>query len=233
MIKKIAYTSLLMLVSSGVIFSQTEEVVSTQTVDQPVPVVIPSNTLEDKVGLVGGKVIVVYDGDSLSIRTPEKKIYSIRLQGIDAPEGRQTFGQESREALRELLMDKDVDVLIYKKDLYDRYVGTVYLNGQDINLWLIENGMAWHYKKYADEQTSEDRKKYSEAEETARSKRIGLWKEKDPTPPWDYGRNTSSSDKKSKKSKDREYIRGPRGGCYYLSGSGRKVYVKDKSLCDN
>jgi hypothetical protein len=29
----------------------------------------------------------------------------------------------------------------------------------------------------------------------------------------------------------RGYIRGPRGGCYYLSGSGRKVYV-DHSLCN-
>jgi len=26
------------------------------------------------------------------------------------------------------------------------------------------------------------------------------------------------------------YIRGPRGGCYYISGSGRKMYV-DRSLC--
>ena len=29
----------------------------------------------------------------------------------------------------------------------------------------------------------------------------------------------------------REYTRGPRGGCYYLSGSGRKVHV-DHSLCN-
>jgi uncharacterized protein YgiM (DUF1202 family) len=29
----------------------------------------------------------------------------------------------------------------------------------------------------------------------------------------------------------RSYIRGPRGGCYYYSGSGRKVYV-DRSLCN-
>lgn len=27
------------------------------------------------------------------------------------------------------------------------------------------------------------------------------------------------------------YIRGPRGGCYYVSGSGRKVYV-DRSMCN-
>ena len=30
---------------------------------------------------------------------------------------------------------------------------------------------------------------------------------------------------------DRGYIRGPRGGCYYISSSGRKVYV-DRSLCN-
>ncbi len=30
---------------------------------------------------------------------------------------------------------------------------------------------------------------------------------------------------------DRTYIRGPRGGCYYLSSSGRKVYV-DRNLCE-
>lgn len=29
----------------------------------------------------------------------------------------------------------------------------------------------------------------------------------------------------------RSYIRGPRGGCYYYSSSGRKVYV-DRSLCN-
>ena len=32
-------------------------------------------------------------------------------------------------------------------------------------------------------------------------------------------------------SSDRGYIRGPRGGCYYFSGSGRKVYV-DRNLCN-
>jgi len=30
---------------------------------------------------------------------------------------------------------------------------------------------------------------------------------------------------------ERGYIRGPRGGCYYISGSGRKVYV-DRGLCN-
>ncbi len=36
---------------------------------------------------------------------------------------------------------------------------------------------------------------------------------------------------KSSNSDGRTYIKGSRGGCYYLSESGKKVYVKDKSLC--
>lgn len=32
-------------------------------------------------------------------------------------------------------------------------------------------------------------------------------------------------------SPSKNYIRRPRGGCYYLSGTGRKVYV-DRSLCE-
>jgi len=35
----------------------------------------------------------------------------------------------------------------------------------------------------------------------------------------------------SRSSSGRSYIRGPRGGCYYYSSSGRKVYV-DRSLCN-
>src|SRR6185503_4215114 len=42
------------------------------------------------------------------------------------------------------------------------------------------------------------------------------------SPPETFKRSSSASD---------GYIRGPRGGCYYLSGSGRKVYV-DRSLCN-
>ena len=38
--------------------------------------------------------------------------------------------------------------------------------------------------------------------------------------------------KKKTDSSGRTYIKGSRGGCYYLNESGKKVYVKDKSLCE-
>ena len=46
------------------------------------------------------------------------------------------------------------------------------------------------------------------------------------TPPETY-----SIPQPTRSTADRGYIRGPRGGCYYISGSGRKVYV-DRSMCN-
>ncbi|UIR54788.1 hypothetical protein LZQ00_10920 [Sphingobacterium sp. SRCM116780] len=36
---------------------------------------------------------------------------------------------------------------------------------------------------------------------------------------------------KNKNSSSRSYIRGPRGGCYYINGNGGKTYV-DRSMCN-
>jgi endonuclease YncB( thermonuclease family) len=52
--------------------------------------------------------------------------------------------------------------------------------------------MAWHYKQYASEQTTVDREIYAKAELAARSDAIGLWKDKNPTPPWDFRKLNSS-----------------------------------------
>jgi hypothetical protein len=48
----------------------------------------------------------------------------------------------------------------YKKDRYGRLVGTVYLKGVDVGLEQVRAGLAWHYKRYANEQTSEQRTAY-------------------------------------------------------------------------
>jgi cytoskeletal protein RodZ len=44
------------------------------------------------------------------------------------------------------------------------------------------------------------------------------------------GKDAAANSKDSNKS-DREYLVGAKGGCYYLTESGKKVYVSDKSLC--
>ena len=46
--------------------------------------------------------------------------------------------------------------------------------------------MAWHYKKYQGEQTTDDRIAYSDAELDARRYKRGLWADREPMAPWDY-----------------------------------------------
>jgi endonuclease YncB( thermonuclease family) len=73
--------------------------------------------------------------------------------------------------------------------LYDRYqriLGKVIVNGEDVNLEQVEAGMAWHYKLYQSEQSASDRIKYSDAELEARRHKVGLWRDPSPIPPWDY-----------------------------------------------
>jgi hypothetical protein len=51
-------------------------------------------------------------------------------------------------------------------------------------LHLVAAGMAWHFKRYAREQSPEDRAAYAAAEVQARAERRGLWQEPDPIAPW-------------------------------------------------
>jgi len=50
----------------------------------------------------------------------------------------------------------------------------------------IKRGLAWHYKKYQNEQPLDDRLAYARAEVAARAAKIGLWSDSSPTPPWDW-----------------------------------------------
>ena len=133
-----------------------------------------------------GKVVGVADGDTITVLDATNTQHKIRLQGIDAPEKAQAFGQKSKQSLHQLVHSKQVTVDFDKKDKYGRTVGKVVLNGTDICLEQIKLGMAWHYKQYASEQTTVDREIYAKAELAARSDAIGLWKDKNSMPPWDF-----------------------------------------------
>lgn len=135
---------------------------------------------------VTGRVVRVTDGDTLVILDADNTQHKIRLQGIDAPERGQAFGTKSKEYLAELVAGKSVVVEYDKYDRYERVLGKVLLNDQDMNLRQIEAGLAWHYKKYENEQSTADRIKYSDAEREAKRVRHGLWQDDNPVAPWDY-----------------------------------------------
>lgn len=135
-----------------------------------------------------GRVVGVVDGDTVDLLTAEHEQVRIRLAGIDAPEKAQPFGQRSKQKMSDLVFGKDAQVEFTKRDRYGRIIGKVLVNGRDASLGLLDAGLAWHYKKYAGEQSASDRATYASAEDTAKASRVGLWRDELPTAPWDWRR---------------------------------------------
>ena len=139
------------------------------------------------------------DGDTIKVLDATNTQHKIRMQGIDAPEKAQAYGQKSKQSLSQMVQNKQVTVEYQKKDKYGRTLGKVILNGTDVCLEQIKLGMAWHYKQYQNEQTPDQRSVYDAAERAAREKRLGLWQGQGPAspePPWDY-RARLKSERKS------------------------------------
>jgi micrococcal nuclease len=122
----------------------------------------------------------VADGDTLTVRSGEKTV-RVRLHGIDAPEGDQPFGDQSKQSLTELAQGKRVTLQVMDTDRYGRTVAVVWQDGLNLNAEQVRRGMAWWYERYA----PNDRE-LSWAQGQARRARRGLWSDRDPTPPWEW-----------------------------------------------
>lgn len=134
-------------------------------------------------------MISIADGDTLTVLDSSEKQHKIRLLGIDAPEKNQSFGNQSKQSLAQMVFGKTVVIDFNKRDKYKRIVGKVLLEGKDINLEQIKSGLAWHYKQYENEQELSDRSVYANEEYVARSDGKGLWVDNNPIPPWQFRKN--------------------------------------------
>jgi endonuclease YncB( thermonuclease family) len=103
-----------------------------------------------------------------------------------APEKKQAFGHASKKHLSDLIFDRNVTLDCGKTDKYRREICVVLVNGKDANLAQVTAGMAWWYRKYAREQTANQRADYEAAEAAAMLSRIGLWADPSPVPPWEW-----------------------------------------------
>ena len=124
------------------------------------------------------KVVKVSDGDTITVLTPNKESIKVRLYGIDAPETKQDFGKASKQYLSSLIAGKIVEVKSGGQDRYGRVLGTICLDGADINAKTVEEGYAWAFVKYS--------KIYAAQQSKAMKNKAGLWQQKDPQAPWDF-----------------------------------------------
>lgn len=132
------------------------------------------------------KVVGVTDGDTVTVLDAGHRQRKVRLAGIDAPERKQPYGQRSKQYLSDLVFGKEVLVDCGKTDRYRREICVVFVNGKDVNLAQVEAGMAWWYRKYAKEQTAQQRGNYEATETRAKAMRIGLWAGSQAVPPWEW-----------------------------------------------
>lgn len=138
--------------------------------------------------VIEGKVVGVSDGDTLTVLSHGNEQHKVRLMGIDAPEKSQPFGQRAKQRLSDLAYGKQVSVEFSKRDRYKRIVGKISDRGRDVNLAMVESGMAWFYAAYQREQTPKDRELYAAAEDEARRMGRGLWADREPVTPWEFRR---------------------------------------------
>lgn len=99
-------------------------------------------------------VTSVYDGDSVHVVFPfAGTMYKwvCRLYGVDTPEVRtknedeKRFGIHVRDALRERILYKEVDVSCGGFDKYGRLLVGISMDNENINDWLISKGYAQAY----------------------------------------------------------------------------------------
>ncbi|UOP04423.2 thermonuclease family protein [Conchiformibius kuhniae] len=141
-------------------------------------------------------ITAVSDGDTVRVRTAGGQTRRIRLAFIDAPETTQPHGMESRAALAALVDGREAEVEIIDTDRYRREVARLRVDGRDVNFTQVQNGHAWHYRSIAKHnQRKDDYAHYATAEQYAREQRIGLWRQPDPTAPWDHRRTRRKADK--------------------------------------
>lgn len=115
-------------------------------------VVAASVIASAKAADLSGRIVAVSDGDTVTLLDASKTQHRIRLDGIDAPERGQAFGQRSKESMSDLAFGRAADAQCHKTDRYGREVCKVVVNGTDIALEQIRRGMAWHFKRYSHEQ---------------------------------------------------------------------------------
>lgn len=124
------------------------------------------------------KVEHVSDGETITVLTSDQTKLRIRLLGIDAPEAPhgkkpgQPFGEQSRQYLTRLIGGRTVRVQTYGQDGYGRILAVIFLGPINVNLEMVQQGMAEMYRGAPCKAYCRDLRV---AELNAKRHRVGIW----------------------------------------------------------
>jgi len=129
------------------------------------------------------EVVSVSEGDTLVVQDSDQRQHTVKLSGIDAPELLQAFGRKSRFSLKDMVYLKQVRLVAetfshetIPPSSRQAVSAQVFVGGIDVGKMQLLRGMAWA--------ADSDDLAYVEAEKMARAQRKGIWRDREPTPPW-------------------------------------------------
>lgn len=137
-----------------------------------------------------GTVVKIIDGDSIVVKNGDKE-EEIRLADIDTPEKEQTYGKWAKEYVAMFTRSREVTVKHQGQHAPGgALIAEVILeDGASLNKMMVSEGVAWYDSQHFNDE------KYKTLEDKAKSSRKGLWRQKDPEPPWIWRKK--NNDKKN------------------------------------
>jgi len=122
----------------------------------------------------------VIDGDTIRVRDRNEKRMIIRLVGIDAPEASssknsqgQPFSQQATKHLAGLVLGRSVIIKYFGEDRYGRVLGEVFVDGENVNLQMVKDGLAEVYQ--GPPAFKQNLEPYNHAQYEARQSKKGVW----------------------------------------------------------
>lgn len=135
----------------------------------------------------------VKDGDTVDLSNG----VICRLSGTDAPEiakpqnnqPAQPYAAEARKALEQMVKNKELTIRIVEPPSgkkYGRASCIIEVEGKDVNIGLLQQGLAWFWASYVKD--SFRYQAYQAAEAKAKKDKTGLWSDPNPVFPNTYQR---------------------------------------------
>jgi endonuclease YncB( thermonuclease family) len=141
-----------------------------------------------------GIVLKVSEGDEITVNANGTEI-KVRLYGIDAPETEkfdnvnggvkrgQAFGDASFKALAHKVLHHEVRLEMRRRIHHNKELCVVWIGDRNIDLEMVTEGWAWFDSRHADRSGNAE---YQAAEKNARARKLGLWIQDNPLPPWEF-----------------------------------------------
>jgi len=143
---------------------------------------------------LNGRIVRVIDGDSLVVEADRQR-RTVHLMGIDAPERVQDFGAESQSNLSAMAFNREGRAECTPPDRQGKAYCQVWVQpsdcpecGQTLDLGQAQllAGMAWHLPDPSASKDEDMHGRYQSSALMAQMRRLGLWSQRNPSPPWHW-----------------------------------------------